>query len=70
MSEVNPVRVLKGHTRSVKALALSWDGKYLASSGIESPDITVRLWDLSNGKNIATFDKQFKKINNIKVVDN
>jgi WD40 repeat protein len=42
---------LEGHTGSVFALAFSPDGKTLASG---SKDTTVKLWDLTTGKNIAT----------------
>lgn len=41
--------VQNGHSQGVKALALSQDGKYLASGGE-----TIKIWDLNLGKEIAT----------------
>lgn len=40
------VRKLEGHPRQVNALALTRDGRYLASA---SDDRTARLWDLKDG---------------------
>ena len=44
----------KGHAKDLMRLALSCDGKTLASA---SYDQTVRFWDTATGKNAATFDK-------------
>jgi len=38
-----------GHTNTVTSVAISPYGKYIVSGG----DGTVRLWDLSSGKEIA-----------------
>ena len=43
----------KGHTRAVISIALSPDGKTLASG---SGDKTIKLWDVASGKNTATFN--------------
>ena len=42
---------LQEHTRSVLSVAFSPDGKTIASG---SGDHTIRLWDVSTGKNIRT----------------
>jgi hypothetical protein len=46
------VRQLEGHTDFVNALAVSPDGRRLASG---SYDFTVRLWDIQTGKEIRRF---------------
>ncbi|MEH1922056.1 serine/threonine-protein kinase [Nostoc sp.] len=45
-------RTLIGHSGVVRSLAISPDGKTLASSG--SGDNTIKVWDLSTGKQIRT----------------
>jgi WD40 repeat protein len=47
------VHTLAGHSSWVESVAWSPDGKYLASS---STDTSVRVWDVSNGANIATLN--------------
>ena len=44
-------KALAGHSQEVEALALSKDGKFLASA---SQDNTVLIWDLSKAKNTQT----------------
>src|ERR1700681_1108863 len=43
--------VQTGHSATVNALALSHDGKWLASGG---EDHSVRVWDLASGREIRT----------------
>jgi WD40 repeat protein len=45
------LKVLKGHTNLVAAIALSLNGREAASG---SDDRTVRTWDLNSGKNLLT----------------
>lgn len=51
------IRALSGHERPVTGLSFSPDGKYLSSSSI---DQTVRIWELSTGKNVRTFTNPWK----------
>ena len=44
--------LLTGHTNVVRAVVFSPDGKTLASG---AEDATVKLWNVENGENIATF---------------
>ena len=47
-----PPRVLKGHTDIIEDIAISPDGKYLATA---SDDKTARLWDFATGEAIHVF---------------
>ena len=46
------VRVLKGHTETVEAVAVSPDGKLIATTSF---DKTVKLWDAQTGQEIRTY---------------
>jgi WD40 repeat protein len=45
------IRSIKGHTDAIEGLALSKDGKFLASA---SEDQTVKIWDLATSKDVQT----------------
>jgi WD40 repeat protein len=53
LSEGKLMATLEGHGSSVYALAMSPDGKLLASG---SDDHTVKLWSLPEGKVLATLE--------------
>jgi len=44
-------RTLRGHEHIVSAIAVSTDGKTLASGSVDN---TVKLWDVASGQNLAT----------------
>ena len=45
------LKIQLGHSDSITAVAISPDGRYVLTAG----DITARLWDPSNGREIRTF---------------
>ena len=47
------VRRFEGHTKDVRRVAISPDGKQLLSASFDG---TVRLWDLATGKELKRFD--------------
>ena len=48
-------RTMEGHSRSVRSVAFSPDGQYLASG---SCDKTVKLWRVENGECTRTMEGQ------------
>lgn len=47
------VEQLKGHSRIVRSVAFTRDGRYVVSGG---DDGTVEVWDVSTGTEIRSFD--------------
>jgi WD40 repeat protein len=47
------VRTLKGHTKTVRSVAFSPDGRLLASG---SDDGTVKLWEVATGSLVRTLE--------------
>jgi WD40 repeat protein len=56
------LRLFLGHSRSVRSVAFSPDGKLLASG---SNDHTVRLWEVSNGKQLALLKGHSTGVNSV-----
>jgi WD40 repeat protein len=56
---LEPVRLLKGHTRDVLSVDWSPDGTKLVSGG---DDFTVRVWDVASGKQIHVLDYHKSKV--------
>ncbi|MEE8199672.1 MAG: protein kinase, partial [Candidatus Acidoferrales bacterium] len=54
-------RTLPGHTDSVRAVAFSLDGRWLASG---SEDKTVRLWEVATGREVHTLRGHTDDVNN------
>jgi WD40 repeat protein len=58
LSNINSVKYLEGHTKFVRNLCVSGDGKYLFSS---SDDNTVKMWNLAQDKLVNTiFEGNYK----------
>ena len=47
------IRILKGHSDWIRSVAISPDGKILASG---SDDKTVKLWNMTTGQEIRTLN--------------
>jgi len=58
-ASLNDVRVLKGHTRQVFAVAMVPDGSRAVSG---SGDNTVRVWDLASGRCLATVEGHTRSV--------
>lgn len=52
LASAREIRTFRGHTKDILSLAVSNDGKRLATGGNDS---TARLWDMDTGKEIFTF---------------
>ncbi len=56
------IRVLVGHTNTVRSAAFSPDGALIASG---SSDDTVRLWDISSGQELRRFEGHGDDVNGV-----
>ncbi|MBN3897297.1 MAG: protein kinase [Nostoc sp. NOS(2021)] len=60
LGEVSLVNTLQGHESSVLSVAISPDGKTIASSG---GDNTIKLWNLATGKQISSLKGHSQQVN-------
>ncbi|MEH1910460.1 MAG: serine/threonine-protein kinase [Nostoc sp.] len=60
LGEVSLVNTLQGHESSVLSVAISPDGKTIASSG---GDRTIKLWNLATGKQISLLKGHSQQVN-------
>ncbi|MEH1902815.1 MAG: serine/threonine-protein kinase [Nostoc sp.] len=60
LGEVSLVNTLQGHESSVLSVAISPDGKTIASSGDDS---TIKLWNLTTGKQISSLNGYSQQVN-------
>ncbi|MEH2208422.1 MAG: serine/threonine-protein kinase [Nostoc sp.] len=60
LGKVSLDNTLKGHENSVLSVAISPDGKTIASSG---DDRTIKLWNLATGKLISSLNGHFQQVN-------
>jgi WD40 repeat protein len=57
--KVGPLHVFDRHAREVKCVAISPDGKYGLSGSVDN---TLRLWNLTDGKEVRVFQGHTKEI--------
>ena len=60
------IRTLTGHSNSVKAVAVTGDGKYAVSG---SGDKTLKVWDLATGQEISTLTGHSDWVNAVAVTE-
>jgi len=60
LGKVSLVNTLQGHEKSVLSVAISLDSKTIVSSG---DNRTIKLWDLSTGKQISTLNGHSDLVN-------
>jgi WD40 repeat protein len=53
LKAAKPIRVFKGHTFKVMAMAISKEGRLLATG---SWDRTLKIWDVSSGKQLLSIN--------------
>ncbi|MBN2546968.1 MAG: PD40 domain-containing protein [Spirochaetes bacterium] len=57
--QLDKIKIFSGHSDIVKSIAFSPDGKYIISA---SWDKTLKLWDVSTGKELRTFQGHYNKV--------
>lgn len=50
------VREFQGHTQAIVLLKPSPDGRFLLKTAYESPDSSVRIWDVATGRQLVKLD--------------
>jgi len=59
VATLKEIRSWRAHNQTFSAIAISGDGKYLASGGMEN---LVKLWDYSSGQGIATLEGHTERV--------
>ena len=55
---------MKGHSKSVKSIAISSDSKYIVSG---SYDKTIKIWNLESGQEIKTLKGHSESVNSVAI---
>jgi len=64
--KVGQVRLFEGHKGSVRAVAYSPDGRFaLSGGGYPDGDSTIRLWEVTTGKEICQFNGHSRWVNSV-----
>jgi serine/threonine protein kinase len=67
LGKVALANTLQGHENSVLSVAISPDGKTIASSGSNS---TIKLWNLATGKEISSLNAYSRQVNTVVISPN
>ncbi|MEH2324039.1 MAG: serine/threonine-protein kinase [Nostoc sp.] len=64
IATITPIKTLQGHSDKINSVAISPDGKTLASG---SDDKTIKLWNLTTGEQIRTLPRQSFSVSSVAI---